>query len=113
MLHQDMKDAIDRVRAEHLRQQEEDPAYWERDAKAKQDAIEVVSRGPMHYISGAAKALQAAVTPDSPMAQARLNICKGCDQWDGTTCRQCGCFTALKVRLPKEACPMGKWAAEG
>ena len=26
-------------------------------------------------------------------------------------CRACGCFTAVKARLPHEHCPAGKWPA--
>ena len=74
---------------------------------------EPISHGPMHYIAGAAKAVVASVTADSPMSERRLAICKGCDQWTGSRCKQCGCFTGLKVRLPAERCPMGKWEAEG
>ncbi len=75
--------------------------------------LQTPAHGPMHYIAGAAKAVVASVTADSPMSERRLAICKGCDQWDGSRCRQCGCFTGLKVRLPAEACPIGKWAVEG
>jgi hypothetical protein len=105
--------AVDRVRADHLRQQAEDPTYWERDKAAQAEAQQTPAHGPMHYIAGAAKAVVASVTADSPMSERRLAICKGCDQWDGSRCNQCGCFTGLKVRLPAEACPIGKWSAEG
>jgi hypothetical protein len=109
----DMREATDRVRADHLRQQTEDPTYWERDKAAQAVAKQTPAHGPMHYIAGAAKAVVASVTADSPMSERRLAICKGCDQWDGSRCKQCGCFTGLKVRLPAEACPIGKWHAEG
>lgn len=109
----DMREAMDRVRADHLRQQAEDPTYWERDKVAQAAAQQAPAHGPMRYIAGAAKAVVASVTADSPMSERRLAICKTCDQWDGSRCKQCGCFTALKVRLPAEACPIGKWSAEG
>lgn len=38
----------------------------------------------------------------------RLNVCRGCDQWTGLTCRKCGC-TGLKHWLATERCPLGKW----
>ena len=113
ILMRDMREAMERVRADHLRQQAEDSTYWERDKAAQAAAQQTPAHGPMHYIAGAAKAVVASVTADSPMSERRLAICKGCDQWDGSRCRQCGCFTGLKVRLPDEACPIGKWHAEG
>lgn len=58
------------------------------------------------------KFVQATVTADSAMSRKRLEVCSGCEQWTGATCRVCGCFTSLKVRLATEACPMGKWLAE-
>jgi hypothetical protein len=59
------------------------------------------------------KIVQATVTAESEMSRRRLEVCKACDKWTGHTCTICGCFTRLKVRLPAEACPIGKWAAEG
>jgi hypothetical protein len=59
------------------------------------------------------KIVQATVTAESDMSRRRLEVCKACDKWTGHTCTICGCFTRLKVRLPAEACPIGKWAAEG
>jgi hypothetical protein len=59
------------------------------------------------------KIAEAVVTAESDMSRRRLEVCKACDKWTGHTCTICGCFTGLKVRLPAEACPIGKWAAEG
>jgi hypothetical protein len=59
------------------------------------------------------KIVKATVTEESDMSRRRLDICLGCDKWTGGTCSICGCFTRLKVRLPEEACPIGKWQAEG
>ncbi len=41
--------------------------------------------------------------------QERLQVCRGCEYHTGLRCRVCGCFTTVKVRLPHEACPLGKW----
>lgn len=41
--------------------------------------------------------------------QERLTVCQACPEFDQGQCKQCGCFTALKARLPAEACPLGKW----
>jgi hypothetical protein len=59
------------------------------------------------------KAATAIVTPESDMSRRRLGICNACEKWDGSICSICGCYTTLKVRLSKEACPIGKWDAEG
>jgi hypothetical protein len=58
------------------------------------------------------KMTQAICEPESDMSRRRLDICRACDKWNGSTCSICGCFTALKVRLKAEACPIGKWPAE-
>lgn len=43
----------------------------------------------------------------------RITTCGGCDRlfrptW---TCKECGCFMAVKTRLPGSECPLGKWKA--
>jgi len=58
---------------------------------------------------GAVKAAKALVLEETEQSKARLAICGGCDQWTGTTCKMCGCFTKLKVKIPEEKCPLGKW----
>ena len=42
----------------------------------------------------------------------RYRICQECEWlWKPTgTCKKCGCFVAMKTYLPKESCPMKKWA---
>jgi len=42
-------------------------------------------------------------------SERRLSICRGCEHFNGTRCLKCGCFSALKVRLATEHCPIGKW----
>ena len=59
--------------------------------------------------SGAVKAAKALTMPETPESQARLGVCKGCDQWTGKSCKVCGCFVNLKVKIPEEKCPLGKW----
>ena len=58
---------------------------------------------------GAVKAAKALTKPETPESQARLEVCKGCDQWTGKSCKVCGCFVNLKVKIPEEKCPLGKW----
>lgn len=46
----------------------------------------------------------------------RQLICQSCPEWEGLTggsylsgrCRRCGC-SGVKLALPSERCPMGKW----
>lgn len=68
-----------------------------------------VEKNLKHYALGAAKAVKAMALPETEQSNARLDICKTCDQWTGTRCKICGCFTKLKVRIPEEKCPLGKW----
>lgn len=103
-----------------------DPQYWARDREAAQAAgvtpypfgqVDPTSEPPRvgvgNYLSAIPKVAKALVMPaDSEMAKRRLSVCGGCEKWTGKTCTVCGCFTALKVRLPEEACPIGKWSAE-
>jgi hypothetical protein len=67
------------------------------------------SQGIMHYAKGAVKAAKALTKPETEESKARLEVCKGCDQWTGKSCKVCGCFVNLKVRIPEEKCPIGKW----
>lgn len=42
---------------------------------------------------------------------ARLDTCKGCERLfrPTKTCKECGCFMALKTWLIDATCPLGKW----
>jgi hypothetical protein len=51
----------------------------------------------------------------SEVAADRSKICGGCDRlfkptW---TCKECGCFMKIKVRLAGQHCPLHKWEAVG
>jgi len=93
-------------------QAERDDATAEEQKQAAE--VEQNNAGLMNMIRAAPKVLSAMTKPaDSPMALKRLEVCKGCEHWTGSKCRKCGCFTSLKVRLPSEACPIGKWGKEG
>lgn len=125
-LHADITDAVRRVQALHADLQANDPTYWDRDKQAataagvnpypfnlNQQPAQAPRIGVGDYLAAIPKVAKAMMTPaDSEMAKRRLDICRGCDKWTGSTCTMCGCFTALKVRLSAEACPIGKWAAE-
>jgi len=62
-----------------------------------------------HYAEGAVKAVKAMTLPETEESKARLAVCQGCDKWTGTSCKVCGCFVNLKVKIPEEKCPEGKW----
>lgn len=62
-----------------------------------------------HYAEGAIKAVKAMTMPETEESKARLVVCHGCDKWTGTSCKVCGCFVNLKVKMPEEKCPEGKW----
>lgn len=49
---------------------------------------------------------------DAPTYAARLESCDRCAQRTRWTCRACGCFVALKARLPAEDCPLLRWGSE-
>ena len=66
-------------------------------------------RGIMWAAKGAVKAVKAMTYPETEQSKARLEVCGGCDQWTGKSCKMCGCYTALKVKIPEEKCPLGKW----
>ena len=44
-------------------------------------------------------------------ANARLQICNGCEFFNSIQqrCNKCGCFMAVKTYLKAEKCPIGKW----
>lgn len=44
-------------------------------------------------------------------AERRLEICKGCEYFSGSTCSQCGCFMSWKKIFTTERCPLDppKW----
>lgn len=66
-------------------------------------------KGIKHYAEGAMKAVKAMTLPETEESKARLAVCHGCNQWTGTSCKVCGCFVNLKVKIPEEKCPEGKW----
>jgi len=44
-------------------------------------------------------------------AQERMNICVSCEKYLKATkrCAKCGCFLAIKTKLPMFHCPLDKW----
>ena len=45
------------------------------------------------------------------MGNERFSICKECPELFHPTaqCKKCGCFMRLKVVMPNQNCPLGKW----
>jgi hypothetical protein len=62
-----------------------------------------------HYAQGAVKAAKAMLLPDTEESKSRLEVCHACSEWNGKSCKVCGCYVTLKVRIPEEKCPHGKW----
>jgi hypothetical protein len=48
------------------------------------------------------------------VADARMNICKGCEFLIKFTkqCKKCGCFMNFKTLAAESECPIGKWKKE-
>jgi hypothetical protein len=78
-------------------------------SQSSKRSIKPVKRDVKWAASGAVKAAKALTRPETEESKARLEVCKGCDQWTGKSCKMCGCFVKLKVRIPEEKCPIGKW----
>jgi hypothetical protein len=49
------------------------------------------------------------VVADEATRKARIEICESCDQLSDTRCAKCGCYTAKKITLQTEKCPIGNW----
>jgi len=77
--------------------------------RTKEDINPPVKKGIQHYAEGAVKAVKAMTLPETEESKARLAVCHGCDKWTGTSCKVCGCYVNLKVKIPEEKCPEGKW----
>jgi hypothetical protein len=56
-----------------------------------------------------------ALAADGATYRARLAACKGCPEWRASDerCSRCGCYTATKLRLAAERCPLDppRWEA--
>jgi hypothetical protein len=48
---------------------------------------------------------------DSKISDERYSICLSCPELINLTkqCKKCGCFMALKTKIEKASCPIGKW----
>lgn len=48
---------------------------------------------------------------DDSISGPRLLICQGCPEFIklSSQCKKCGCFMAIKTKLEKAECPIGKW----
>lgn len=50
---------------------------------------------------------------DSHEQETRYGICTECPIRHGSTCGDCGCIIALKVKARSSSCPRGRWFARG
>lgn len=50
-------------------------------------------------------------TASEEIQNSRIEICKNCEYYFAptTTCKKCGCFMMIKVKLLNAKCPMDKW----
>ena len=62
-----------------------------------------------HLVEALAAFVATGRTADRETYARRLDICGRCELLRGTRCGRCGCFVALKARLPRERCPLGRW----
>ena len=48
---------------------------------------------------------------DREIRDGRYDICLGCDRLfkPTKTCKECGCFMKMKVKLKHASCPIGQW----
>jgi hypothetical protein len=58
---------------------------------------------------------RAVVALADDQVEARLAVCRACDQFnpEAGSCAICGCAMATKARWADQACPLGKWPAPG
>jgi hypothetical protein len=50
-------------------------------------------------------------TSTGDLQQSRLAVCQSCPQLQNNMCLACGCIIPLKVKMPLEHCPLGRWPA--
>ena len=48
---------------------------------------------------------------EEDLVKERFSICQACPELIKLTsqCKKCGCFMAMKTKLEKAVCPIGKW----
>ena len=80
-------------------------------AKCKEFGLPIASeeRDLNWIVSGTHKVVKAMQLPETEQSKSRLATCEACPQFTGSGCRICGCFVRLKVKIPEEKCPLGKW----
>jgi len=57
----------------------------------------------------AKRAIKNPVPIDAETQAKRLAECEACEHFNGTTCDQCGCIMALKIKFAHMECPIGRW----
>lgn len=48
---------------------------------------------------------------EESIANERFSICQACPELIklSNQCKKCGCFMAIKTKMEKASCPIGKW----
>ena len=46
---------------------------------------------------------------ETALYEARLEVCRNCDQLNNGTCMGCGCLVELRAAYRRETCPFDKW----
>ena len=58
----------------------------------------------------APSAVKANIIHDETVLNQRWSLCSGCEfLTEANTCLKCGCFMAVKHKLARAKCPVGKW----
>ena len=63
------------------------------------------------WLSGADFAKGKPLLSTAEKAQARLDICAGCEFFSQGRCSKCGCFMDKKAHLEAAQCPINKWGS--
>ncbi len=61
------------------------------------------------YVASLLERIPAQDKADGHVYEARLNVCRGCDQLSNGTCMGCGCLVELRAAYRKEICPYRRW----
>ena len=61
------------------------------------------------YVETLLAKLRPADRAEDAAYEARLSVCKACDQLRNGTCMGCGCLVELRAAYRREKCPFRKW----
>ena len=64
------------------------------------------------YVASLLKTIPTQQKTESTVYEARLNVCRDCDQLNNGTCMGCGCLVELRAAYRKETCPFKRWISQ-